>query len=281
MEENKNKSVLPIIIFFGLLFGVVIFLPNLKAYLNDAKVVSVSSEKKKETKKEEQPVKNELIYDFNTDMNLTEDSVTINNFNTANNSLTFTLTNGRTTILNNNEKFYIELYDQNNLLLKRIMLYFEKPISPNEKVPFTFDLINFKRISFVKKDINDYPYVDKVLNENNMYELTCTGKNDSYTYYFNKNQELIKTKYTLTKTKTDDIAYLDQVIEYKNKAITLDTKEGIDATFQETLTSFDFLVIYDLDKVKYDEIKSNTLYPLNSKLKVVNFEMSSQDYICK
>lgn len=280
MEENKNKSVLPIIIFFGLLFGVVIFLPNLKKYLNDAKVVSVSSEKKKVDKKEEQPVKTDLIYDFNAEIALTEDGITVNNFDVSN-GLSFTLTNGRTTILNNNEKFYLELYDQNNLLLKRIMLYFEKPVSPNEKINFNFDLINFKRISFVKKDINDYPYVDKVVNENNMIELTCTGKSDSYIYYFNKDQELIKTKYTLTKNKTEDIAYLDQVIEYKNKAITLDTKDGIDATFQETLTNFDFLVIYDLKEVKYDEIKSNTLYPLNSKLKVVSFEMSSQDYICK
>ena len=281
MEDNnkKNSPILLIILFFVVL-AFIFFMPNISK-LFDKDPETIVDDGKMQTFdviKDDQA----SLYDYSNDLVINYDGVSLSNFDLTN-GLTFTLTNNKNSVLLYSEnKYYVELFDNNNMLVKRLLLVFDKKLNPEEKYQFTFDKVSFSKISLVKKTINDYPYVELTKNTEDEYQLVCKNDhNEEYTYYFDIDAKLLKIKYTLFKTKSSDQSYLIDAINYKNKAIDLDTKEGIDATFQESLNGFDYINIYDLENVDSKDLNSSYLFAKDTLSKVVNFEVSSQGFTCK
>ena len=281
MEDNnkKNSPVLLIVLFFVVL-AFIFFMPNISKLFEKDPETIVDVDTKKSYDDDSKNMVN--IYDYTNDLVINYDGLSLSDFDLSN-GLAFTLTNNKeSTLLYNDTKYYVELFDNANMLVKRLLLSFDKKINPGEKYQFNFDSVSFSKISLVKKTVNDYPYVELTKNENEEYQLTCSNSNNEvYTYYFDVNAKLLKIKYTLFKEKTNNQDYLVDAINYKNKAIELDTKDGIDATFQESLNGFDYINLYDLDLVKAENLDNNFLYQKGTLSKVINFEVSSQGYICK
>lgn len=276
--ENNNKSNISLIIFFALILVAIFFMPNImKLFDKDPKPVTSGEESKKTHVYT--PVLDNPIYSFTTDLSINYDGITINNFDLTN-GFAFQLVNNKEESINNSDHYFLELYDNDETLLERLYLYIDNTMVPKAKKSFNFSTKSFNKIRLVKKAYSDYPYVNIAKTEEEEYILTCTGS-DTYTYIFDKDMKLNQIKYSYVEAKTSGLDYMNNAITYKNKAIDLDTVNGIDATYQEGLNNFNFLAIYYLSSITDNNVYNNKIYPLNTELKVVNFEMNSQEYICK
>ena len=276
--ENNNKSNISLIIFFALILVFIFFMPNIiKLFDKDPVTISPNEESKKTHVYT--PVEENQIYSFTNDLSITYDGVTIKNFDVTD-GFGFELINNKNTSLTTDDHYFLELYDNDETLLERLYLYIDKTVTPNAKKSFKFSAINFNKIKLVKKAYSDYPFVSVTKNNQDEYALTCTG-NDTYTYIFDENMKLTQINYSYSEAKTDGFDYMNHAISYKNKAIELDTINGIDATYQEGLNNFNFLAIYYLSSITDQHIYNNKIYPLNTESKVIGFEMNSQEYICK
>ena len=276
--ETNNKSNLPLIIIFAIILVFIFFMPNI-IKLFDKDPTSVTPDETSKKTHVYTPVEDNQIYNFTNDLVINYDGIAIKNFDLSN-GLSFDLVNNKSNSLTNNDHYFIELYDNDETSLERLYLAIDKNIAPTTKKNYLFGSKSFNKIKVVKKSTSDYPFVDKVKNDNNEYVLTCTGK-DTYTYTFDSDMKLTTIKYTFTQNKTDGLNYMEDAITYKNKAIDLDTINGVDATYQEGLNNFDFLVIYNLSSITNNEVFSNKIYPLDTELRVVSFEMNSQEYTCE
>lgn len=276
--ENNNKSNLPLIFIFVIIFIFIFFMPNImKLFDKDPETISSGDTSKKSHTYS--PIEENPMYDFATDLEIKYDEVKIDEFDLTN-GFTFTLTNNKTISLTSNDHYFLELYDNDETLLERLYLAIDQNMAPATHRQYAFSSKQFNKIKLVKKNVSDYPYVNKELNDNNEYVLTCIGK-DTYTYTFDSNMKLNHIKYSYIENKTDGLNYMEDAILYKNKAIELDTINGVDATYQESLNHFDFLVLYNLSSVTDKKIYNNKVYPLDTELKVVSFEMNSQEYTCE
>ncbi len=276
--ENNNKSNLPLIFIFVIIFIFIFFMPNImKLFDKDPTPISGSQDNNKA--KEVNPVEISTLYDYVDGLEIKYDEVKIDKFDLTN-GFTFTLTNNKTVSLTSNDHYFLELYDNDETLLERLYLAIDQNMAPATHRQYAFSSKQFNKIKLVKKNVSDYPYVSKELNDNNEYVLTCIGK-DTYTYTFDSNMKLNHIKYSYIENKTDGLNYMEDAILYKNKAIELDTINGVDATYQESLNHFDFLALYNLSSITDKKIYNNKVYPLDTELKVVSFEMNSQEYTCE
>lgn len=272
----KNNKIIGIVLIFIVILLAIIFMPNINTLFNNKEENSIKDIILPIKKDEEL---NEVkIYDLTSDLVINRKELTLSNVSYEENILKFDVTNISGKTIDNEDKFFIELYD-NTRFIKRYLLVISK-LGINQTTSFNYYVTNINKISLVKKSINDYPFYEVGKNSDNKYVLSCNSSKTDYTYYFDETNKL-KSITSMMKVFSLSDNYLETKIDYKNKAINLDLINGIDATFQETLEGFDYIVKYDLSSVNVNDLNDSTIFQNDTLSKVVKFEMESQDYSCK
>ena len=158
VQDKKKANVFGMIwifIIFIIFIAGVIYLPEISAYINsylnpDVVVPSTPSKdnKKEDDTKDETSVKE---YKIANDLEITEESFKISNFNIENNTIKFKITNLTNEVLElKDAHYFVNLYSDNKKLLQRI--YLQDILSPSSETDAAYDLSDSsaKVISLVK-----------------------------------------------------------------------------------------------------------------------------------
>ena len=239
----------------------------------------------------DEPVTETEYYSLTPDLSIVLDKVTFNNFvlDSANNTITLqaVVTESSSNFFANN-KYYLELYTNDELLLDRIRLL---PTSTGTVYSFSRTLKNINPSSIAKvaitlKDEADYPNVDLTEIEE-VPTLTCTKDSETIYYRFTLEEEeyLLKETEEVTSYENTNSQYETILTEYTILAETYEDISGVSVRLTPLTTGFSFQTNIDLEEISTEQFRKNftkdIYYPLDTSAKVVAFEVSALGYDCK
>lgn len=284
--ENQNPIFIFIIV--GILLIFIFFLPNIVNLINDKGELPNSSVNKgpnSNKDKEENPEnKNNEYYELSESLKVNlEENIVIDNFNVSGKILSFNIINNSNNKFNlGKDNYFLEVYNKDNMLLERIILN-NIVVLKDAFYEFKYELLddtasNIKKITFVKKDIADYPSIVLEKNDSGDELLTCTNKDEILTYKFLNNRLL---------SITDNFKYANENINYQNvysiwksNVDNLNNIEGITAMFVDTGNSFVANIVMDLENVN-NNLNNIYYYNYQTEAKIVKFEMEARGFSCK
>lgn len=286
---NEEKNPLFLLLVFGIFLIFVFFLPNIVNYISEnnktGEVESSSSTNTTDTSEveEEQEV---TYYNISDNLSLTlEDTLKVDNFKISNNTLSFRITNkGDSRFYFNTKNYFIELYNEYNTLLERVIME-KDSISKDSSKDFSYDIasntaLNASRIIFVIKDEEDYPIVNLTTNDSGDEVLTCSKDSEVITYSF-KNDNLINITDVLNYSKTSsDLTYQNDLALWQSRVATYNNIDGISSSFVESANGFVVNTVVDVVNAKVSSANNDYYYSSDTEAKVVNFEMEARGFSC-
>lgn len=285
IKKEKNAGPLGVFLFFGFLVLFAIFLPNITEYVNNffnkektiAPIVD-TEEKKDDVEDEKQEV---TYYEITSDLTFTINNLTFNNFIKANNLLTFTVKNNQTgSYTFRTENYYIEFYDNTNMLLERIRINNNAIIPKSETEDISIPIKNNNATKFKIFNIqdNNYPSINLTEDENKLSKLSCTNNISTIDYNLtDKKLTSLTEKVNLNNTTHN---YVSLIEEYRNINSRLLGTDGVSINFQETENNFIFEMTVDYTKLNRIEIDDLKYYNKNTEAKVINFELEASGFNC-
>jgi hypothetical protein len=287
---SEEKSPIFLLIVFGIFLIFVFFLPNIVDYITSSNQSSeVESSKETDTSnttdlEEEQEI---TYYDISATLSITlEDTLKLDNFNISNNTLSFRITNNGDSRFNfNDQNYFIEIYNQYNTLLERVIMD-KDSISKDSSKDYSYEIssttaVNASKIIFVTKDEDDYPVVNLTTNENGEEVLTCSKDSEEITYNF-KDDKLITITDILNYTKTtSDLTYQNDLALWQSKVATYNNISGISSSFVESANGFVVNTVVDVLNAKIASASNDYYYSSDTEGKVVSFEMEARGFSCK
>lgn len=286
--DEKEKSIWPFIIIFLLLIGFIIGLPMISNYFHGTDVVEEKTKPNSGFDNEEKPNEKEVtFYLFSKENTVMIDGISIHSFQLNDHTITFAITNhSEAKNYLANRKFYLELYDNNQMFLQRIKLPSEN-ISKGSTSTYQYDLTvsksNIFQFTIEEKSENDYPAVNLKKENDDTYSLTCSKKKEKLVYLFDSEQKLMKITDTLNYSSKEN-NYTDLLTDYRQKVLKYDAIEGVHSNIVEITTGF--TVSTDIELSKIDEqvlnsaLNNQAYYKKDTNAKVVYFEMSAMNYQC-
>jgi hypothetical protein len=227
-----------------------------------------------------------IYYDLSSTLTVTlENTLKVDNFKISNNTLSFRITNnGDSRFYFNDKNYFIELYNEYNTLLERVIMSKES-VSKDYSKDFTYEIdeataSNASKIVFVEKQIDDYPNITLTTNDSDEEVLTCTKDSEIITYKFKK-ENLINITDILNYNKTgSDLVYQNDVSLWQSKVATYNNISGISSTFVESANGFVVNTVLDVLNVKISSVDNDYYYSSDTQAKVVNFEMEARGFSC-
>lgn len=286
VPENQNPIFIFVIV--GILLIFIFFLPNIVNLINDKGELPNSSVNKgpnsNEDKEENPENKNNEYYELSESLKVNlEENIVVDNFNVSGKILSFNIINNSNNKFNlGKDNYFLEVYNKDNMLLERIILN-NIVVLKDAFYEFKYELLdntasNIKKITFVKKDIADYPSIVLEKNDSGDELLTCTNKDEILTYKFLNNRLL---------SITDNFKYANENINYQNvysiwksNVDNLNNIEGITAMFVDTGNSFVANIVMDLENVN-NNLNNIYYYNYQTEAKIVKFEMEARGFSCK
>lgn len=242
----------------------------------------VNNENKTDDKNKDNVENTDLEYKvFSNELQITEESLVLSNFNIANNVLSFIAKNSSATSINlANQKYFIEIYNADKTLINRFKTDFGV-INANSNMNFVFDLTdsNIYYIRLTKKTVEDYPEVELKNNENGIATITCTKNAENIVYTF-INSELTKISHTITDNNINDLEYASRLTSYQNKVNNYNNITGISALFYNNNPGYTAVFNIDLKDANISNLSEKYYYSYLEKAKVVNFEMQTYGFTC-
>ena len=284
--ENQNPIFIFVIV--GILLIFIFFLPNIVNLINDKGELPNSSVNKgsnsNEDKEENPENKNNEYYELSESLKVNlEENIVVDNFNVSGKILSFNIINNSNNKFNlGKDNYFLEVYNKDNMLLERIILN-NIVVLKDAFYEFKYELLddtasNIKKITFVKKDIADYPSIVLEKNDSGDELLICTNKDEILTYKFLNNRLL---------SITDNFKYANENINYQNvysiwksNVDNLNNIEGITAMFVDTGNSFVANIVMDLENVN-NNLNNIYYYNYQTEAKIVKFEMEARGFSCK
>lgn len=286
VQDKKKANVFGIIwifIIFIIFIAGVIYLPEISAYINsylnpDVVVPNTPSKdnKKEDDTKDETSVKE---YKIANDLEITEESFKISNFNIENNTIKFKITNLTSEVLElKDAHYFVNLYSDNKKLLKRI--YLQDIISPSSEADATYDLSDSSAsiISLVKISEEEYPSHIVTIPEEGVATLTCTKNYEKVEYLLNNNKVYVTN--LLYEVNTTDANFNNLYNNYQALQTTYNNIEGVSSNITLENGLLSFKTIINLSSVKSDTLNLKTIYPFGTDAKVIYFEMTASGYTC-
>ncbi len=292
--DEKGKSILPIILFFGLLVGFIIGLPTITSYLKGEQQISfgggTSGSNKNPDKPTDEPSNEEQFYDYNSDLEVLVDGVSFAEFVADSKSIGLTITNqSAASNYLSNHRLYLELYDSNLTLLQRIKMPIITSLTKGDSQVFTFDLNasskNISKIKLEEKEPSSYPAVNLKKESDGTYSLTCKKSHEELEYLFDETSKLYFITHTVNYTSTVS-NYNEIMTDYQQLSNKYNGVDGVISSFLPTLSSFTFTSTFALEKIDFsNRTIKNTLnheayYGKDTEGKVVHFELSAMNYQC-
>lgn len=286
VQDKKKANVFGIIwifIIFIIFIAGVIYLPEISAYINsylnpDVVVPSTPSKdnKKEDDTKDETSVKE---YKIANDLEITEESFKISNFNIENNTIKFKITNLTNEVLElKDAHYFVNLYSDNKKLLQRI--YLQDILSPSSETDAAYDLSDSsaKVISLVKISEEEYPSHIVTVPEEGVATLTCTKNYEKVEYLLNNNKVYVAN--LIYEVNTTDVNFNNLYNNYQTLQTTYNNIEGVSSNITLENGLLNFKTIINLSSVKSDTLNLKTIYPFGTDAKVIYFEMTASGYTC-
>lgn len=286
VQDKKKANVFGIIwifIIFIIFIAGVIYLPEISAYINsylnpDVVVPSTPSKdnKKEDDTKDETSVKE---YKIANDLEITEESFKISNFNIENNTIKFKITNLTSEVLElKDAHYFVNLYSDNKKLLQRI--YLQDILSPSSETDAAYDLSDSsaKVISLVKISEEEYPSHIVTVPEEGVATLTCTKNYEKVEYLLNNNKVYVAN--LIYEVNTTDVNFNNLYNNYQTLQTTYNNIEGVSSNITLENGLLSFKTIINLSSVKSDTLNLKTIYPFGTDAKVIYFEMTASGYTC-
>ena len=288
LEKEKQKGVFGLIVFFIILIGVTFGLPYIKSYLDNRNApVEQSVNEPTQNDNEQIPEEEEIVYyeidpanttfTFN-DLKFSE----INKESSDDFYLNLTVENQGKTVVDLNKGYFLEMYTAEKTLIERVKIVSSKNISVGEKLNLKLLISenaynNASLITIDEKTADDYPEVTLSNVENDMNVLTCTDKNSSLKYYFNKDKlQTINDIYEYT--NSDVNTFNETLREYTTKAASLNNNEGVSSNIVSTPNSFTMNTQIDL-VADVSNLSAN-YFAKDTTPDVVKFEMEAMRFSC-
>ena len=289
LEKEKQKGVFGLIVFFIILIGVTFGLPYIKSYLDNRNApVEQSVNEPTQNDNEQIPEEEEIVYyeidpanttfTFN-DLKFSE----INKESSDDFYLNLTVENQGEKVLDINKGYFLEIYTAEKTLIERVKIVSSKNISVGEKLNLKLLISenaynNASLITIDEKTADDYPEVTLSNVENDMNVLTCTDKNSSLKYYFNKDKlQTINDIYEYT--NSDVNTFNETLREYTTKAASLNNNEGVSSNIVSTPNSFTMNTQIDLAAANISNLSAN-YFAKDTTPDVVKFEMEAMRFSC-
>lgn len=286
VQDKKKANVFGMIwifIIFIIFIAGVIYLPEISAYINsylnpDVVVPNTPSKdnKKEDDTKDETSVKE---YKIANDLEITEKSFKISNFNIENNTIKFKITNLTSEVLElKDAHYFINLYNDSKKLLQRI--YLQDIISPSSEADATYDLNDSSAsiISLVKISEEEYPSHIVTVPEEGVATLTCTKNYEKVEYLLNNNKVYVTN--LIYEVNTTDANFNNLYNNYQALQTTYNNIEGVSSNITLENGLLSFKTIINLSSVKSDTLNLKTIYPFGTDAKVIYFEMTASGYTC-
>lgn len=284
---NPNKSPIFLFIVFGILIIFVFFLPDIVKHIEEKNNVTTNSPViEKENPVEEIPEKELVYYDLSSTLSVNlEEGIKVNNFITTDNTISFIITNNKSSkFYFSKRNYFLELYTEDKTLLERVILSKDSIASESNKT-FTYDILdatatNVKKIVFVEKDIEDYPNV--ILEKNDASEeiLTCVKDYETITYKFQSSKLSSITDIVSYAQTTSDLDYHMNLMKWQERVTTYNNIPGVSSSFISNETGFIVNTVLDLPNVKISSVENENYYAYETLAKVVNFEMEARGFSC-
>lgn len=286
VQDKKKANVFGIIwifIIFIIFIAGVIYLPEISAYINsylnpDVVVPNTPSKdnKKEDDTKDETSVKE---YKIANDLEITEESFKISNFNIENNTIKFKITNLTNEVLElKDAHYFVNLYSDNKKLLQRI--YLQDILSPSSETDAAYDLSDSsaKVISLVKISEEEYPSHIVTVPEEGVATLTCTKNYEKVEYLLNNNKVYVAN--LIYEVNTTDVNFNNLYNNYQTLQTTYNNIEGVSSNITLENGLLNFKTIINLSSVKSDTLNLKSVYPFGTDAKVIYFEMTASGYTC-
>ncbi len=300
MKPEKDGSVFGIILFFGLIFVFVFFLPEVSDYVTKIfptiGIKQIKKTKPEETEKEKpieqkKPEEEMKLYDIDSLVSDAKiDNLSLGNFVKDN-------SNGQVIkfyLLNNNDesftfddktKFFIDFYD-NKTYLSSVLVFTYDAIGIKESKDFSLPIPNnvyqrANKFALVRKNTINYPETKLKKTDGDYKILTCTRGNTNIDYYFLDNY-LEKIEETYTENNTAP-TYATDLEQYKNNSSKYQKYNAIDYDVIESVSNFMVKTNIELKNIEDAELEKLTTYrffPYHKESKVVSYEMQTSGYTC-
>ncbi len=284
---RKKSNLGRVIFLFVALLLVVYYINDISVFINkllgreSAQVIREIVEEEDKTRNEEKEAKEEIVYStISNDLSISFDNLIANNFTYANKVISFDIVNNSSNSVNvSNNKYYLETYNVAKTLLERKKIDLSV-INGSSKVNKSFTLNNdFEYIVISKKNESDYPSV--TLNNIDGRELlSCTKDNEKIDYYF-VDKELQSIKHTITNSNIYDSSYQVDLVNYQNIVNNYSNITGVSASMNSTAYGFTATIEIDLANTDMSKLNNSYYYGYKEEAKVVSFEMSTNDFVCK
>ncbi len=285
--KEKKASLLGVIIVFALFIGVVYFLPQATALYekytkkDDITIPSVKPNGDKEDDDQDADVPDVTLVKYNLSDNptITNTDIIISDFTFQDGTLNFKITNAKATAANlKNKKYYLEVYNTSDTLIKRIKIA-EDNYAASESKNYSYQLNSTNVGYFYLKEIavDNYPNLNLEEVENRA-TLTCSLDDEILVYSF-ESKELKNISHTLTiKNTVSD--YASQITTYQALATTYNGYNGVTASLNAITDGFTFNTTLDLTKANISNLNNNNYYAHKTNPNIVNFEMEARGYTC-
>ena len=288
--DTKENGPLVAILWVGLLVVCIISLPYIadfaQNYQNN-KIIDTPTKKPDHTSDDNtqgEITKDQAIYNFEKNLVITENKFNLSDFSVSNNALTFKITNvGGDVDYFKKHNYFVELFNDDKTLLQRIK-FDGITINKSKTITLNVDAVSFTKISFIEKDVKDYPNVTlKKVSE--IPTLTCQNKDLKVIYTFSTDEDnklkTIETNYSYASTNKD---YEQMLSRYETYATSYNSLGGVKATLIPINTGFTFKVNIDLATIPEASYTStftdNYYYSLDTEAKIVAFELKTSGFTC-
>lgn len=290
IKKTKRGSLLWLIIIFAALIAAAIYLPDITTYVSEKLGFSVddpsallgpSDDNNDDTNVDDEPEENSEIqkYVLSDNPSFTVDNMTLNNFVIQNNTITFTITNNGSEIIDLSEEYYyLNLYNGETLLERIKVADNIIGVNASEDIQYEITASNVTEIAFLEITVEEYPAYTVDTDSSGNGTLTCTRDYETITYSFNRNQLLaIEDVYVVP---TTDPNYATLYSSYQALSTTYSNISGLISNIVVENNSLHFTTSVNLRTLVDGTFNSRIYYPLNTDAKVINFELESQGYIC-
>lgn len=293
MFESRKKSSIGTFVILTIFVLVIFFLPQITEIVNsylypevETPVIPSTPIKPVLPGEDDTPSYDDTFYEYNENLKITNDDLTINDFmvDTINNTLSYTITNN--TNVQNIEalNYYIEIYNTERTLIERVKLASEIVLTNGAFRKLTKNISNEAAttigfIVLVKKSIQEYPNVQLSVLEGGISSLVCSNSFEKVTYKF----EDSKLK-ELTSEVTHKIEELDYTTIQETQKVLVNnynSKTGVVSTMFEYEGGYNITTNVNLSVASRLYIFSADSFKLNTEPKVVKFEMEAQGFKCE
>ena len=296
LPVEKQKSSFWLFIFFGILIGVVFGLPYINDYIESKTAVKEDDN----TNIEDQPNSESNLEDVEDVIYREIDKNTIFNVETLRfNEISKEFTddyylnmnvtnNANETFDFDNSNYFVELYTADKTLLERVKLTNSENIASGQTVNVKLLISensynNATLLTVSLKEETDYPEVELTKSLDDKKMLACTSQNNTITYYFDSNNELIEItdilNYPLETGKENE--YAEAINQYTNNVASLNNIEGVSSSLAQSDYSFTVNTQIDLETVNFSKLDNKYYFAKGTLPKVVVFEMESMRYSCE